>query len=147
MPKPMRGSEGIAGEAILAGAQVLAPGSTGPGYGSGAAGRVALAAMQRADAKKHGDTPRSSPLADGQLGYLAVTAGRLLIMEYKINAITKKATALAAEVPRQTVTGASVGDGLLAPVVITFTDGTSWHFSVAKAYVRGARDVIAQLTG
>jgi hypothetical protein len=146
MPKAMRGSEGLAGEMILAGAQVLAPGSTGPGYGSGAAGRAALTAMRRADAKTHGETSRPSPLANGQLGYLAVTDGRLLVMEYKIGAVFKNATALVAEVPRQTVTGASVGDGLLAPVVITFADGTSWHFGVAKAYARGAREVVTLLT-
>lgn len=142
----LNGAQALVAEPIVVGAVVQPPGSIGSGRQGGVVGRAAAAAIERGDRGKHRDVVRTSPIVEGQRGFLAVTATRLVVMLAKNGFWTKKADSVLTEVSRDEIVGADFDPAILSALVITFRDGTEWHFSVVKIDARNARAVVDALT-
>jgi hypothetical protein len=148
MAKLLKNAEEVAGEPIIAATLLAGPGIATGGPAGGVIGSVTRSVMKMADERRHGATPRPSPLRVGQPGYLAVTPERVVLMEIKIGAFSNKASGVLADVPREEIQAVDFpGGAAMMPLIIEFTDGTSWHFMVAKVYARSARAVVKTLTG
>lgn len=148
MGKILKNSEAAAGEPVVAGVQVSAPGSSAGGtQGGGAIGAATVAALKARDQRLHGDQARPSPLQQGQGGYLAVTPTRVVLLEIVVGVLGNKAGAVLAEVPRDAVIGVDYpGGAAMIPLALRFADDSSWHFTVAKLYGRQAKGVVAELS-
>lgn len=147
MGRLLKDADTVAGEPVVAGTMVSGPGTSDSPIGGGGLGAATRSVLEHLDERRHGTTPRPSPLPHGQAGYLAVTASRLLLMEIKVGTFSTRAARVLAEVPREEVNGADFSGGMaMIPLLIEFTDGTAWHFTVAKIYAGTARAVVAALT-
>jgi hypothetical protein len=117
--------------ASTAGREVLGPVGTLLGNVAGSAG-----------------TEGSSPLAKGQIAYLAVSEQELTLYRAKRGAFKPKPTdEVLASAGRELVQGAAVERGKIAGVLeIKFADEESWAFDVPKVHLKGAEEIAKALT-
>ncbi len=109
-------------------------------------GMVGAAAASAAASK---GTEGSSPLASGQIAYLAVGTEELTLYRAKRGAFRPKATGeVIAAAPRDDVSAASVERGRLGAVLeVRFSDGQAWAFDVPKVHRGGAEAIASALAG
>jgi hypothetical protein len=107
----------------------------------GAIGAAAAASLAGAR------TDAASPLASGQIAYLAVFADEIVMFRAKRGALRpKQTTDVLAAAPRGDLRAAQLDKGRLAGVLaIDFADGTSWAFDVPKVHLAGAAAIAAAL--
>jgi hypothetical protein len=106
----------------------------------GVAGAAAGAAVD-----KHTAAP--SPLAAGDLAYLAVTPEAVEVYKAKRGALKPKVTdELLGRCPRGDVTASRYKKGKMVGVFeLDFADGSSWAFDVGRAFAKGAGEVAGAL--
>ncbi|EIV90805.1 hypothetical protein [Frankia sp. QA3] len=87
-------------------------------------------------------------LARGQIGYLGVFPGEVILFAAKRGACRPKPTdAVIAAAPRPVVRLAQVNKGKIAGVLeIHLHDGTAWRFEVPRVHLGGAQKVAAVLS-
>ena len=142
-------ASGILGSPQLAGVPVNRRGSLAAetmrnagagGALSGAVGAALQPTLERRAQARAPDTPAYKGTA-----FLAVTAGELALIQLKAGLVSRKLDRLLARTDRGTVTGAELGQGKpLAPLTITFADGSRWEFDVPLGSKSAAQEV-AQL--
>jgi hypothetical protein len=97
------------------------------------------------------DQPRPGPSDTppfGRVAYLAVTDQELALIRLRSrNGFTMEAVEVIAQVPRSQWQAAEIGPGLVAPVTVTFTDGSIWEMEVPLLGRRHAREVVGALGG
>ncbi len=108
-------------------------------------GAVGSLAAGAAASRGTGD---ASPLAKGQIAYLAVFADEVTLFRAKRGAFRPKATTESmASAAREEVRSASVEKGRLASVLeIEFGDGETWAFDVPKVHMKGAEGIVGALS-
>jgi hypothetical protein len=91
--------------------------------------------------------PDASPLAKGQIAYLAVFADQVILFRAKRGALKPKATdEVIASAARSELRTAAVDKGRIAGVLtLTFADGSTWAFDVPKVHLSGADRVATDL--
>jgi hypothetical protein len=91
--------------------------------------------------------PDASPLAKGQIAYLAVFADQVILFRAKRGALKPKATdEVIAAAARTELRSATVEKGRIAGVLtLTFADGGAWAFDVPKVHLSGAERIAADL--
>jgi hypothetical protein len=116
---------------------------------AGVAGREVLGALGgvAASVAAGSGTGDASPLAKGQIAYLAVFPDQVTMFRAKRGALRPKATdEVLASAPRSDVRTAAVEKGRIAGVLqISFADGQTWAFDVPKVHLGGAQNIAAQL--
>ena len=92
-------------------------------------------------------TPDASPLAKGQIAYLAVFSDQVILFRAKRGALKPKATdEVIAEAARSEIRSAAVDKGRIAGVLtLTFADGGTWAFDVPKVHLSGAERIAGNL--
>jgi hypothetical protein len=115
------------------------------------AGREVLGALGAASAAKaaSGGMAGTSPLRKGEIACLSVSRDQVLLCRAKRGAFRPKATdEIIASASRAAVRAATVEKGRIAGVLeLTFEDGSSWAFDVAKVHLSGAQQIAAELAG
>jgi hypothetical protein len=93
-----------------------------------------------------GDT--STPLASGQLGYLAAFDDQIVMYRAKRGAFKPKPTEeVYATAPRDSVARAELERKKLSGVLtIRFDDGNEWAFDIPKIYLTTAEAIVRALT-
>jgi len=142
-------ASGILGSAQLAGVPVNRRGSLAAetmrnagagGALSGAVGAALQPTLERRAQAKAPDTPAYKGTA-----FLAVTAGEVALIQLRAGLVSRKLDRLLARTDRGTVMAAELGQGKpLAPLTITFADGSRWEFDVPLGSKSAAQEV-AQL--
>jgi hypothetical protein len=146
----VRNVEQLVGDPIEAGVVVTPKGRAKAVISGAVVGQVAGSALKigtQMTAEHSG--AEASPLGtlSGRLGYLAVTASELVLLEGRPGLVSPKATSVAARAPRARVSSVAIGEGKLAlPFEVSFGDGARWEFEVGRANAKQARS-IAQLFG
>jgi hypothetical protein len=114
---------------------------------AGVAGSELGGALGGAVAAAATGSPDSSPLAAGQIAYLAVLPDELVLFRAKRGALRpKQTTERLAAAPRAHVRSATLDRGRLAGVLtVDFSDGTTWAFDVPKVHLTGAAAIAAAL--
>jgi len=131
----MDNADEIAGAPVVAGVKVLGSGSSRRMIG-GVVGALI------------GKGPGDSPLDPRQLGFLAATADRLLLLNFRHGLLRPKATGLLGQVPRALVASVEIKRSLaMNPIAVVFTDGTVWNFEVDKMNVGKAKRLGAEFAG
>lgn len=131
-------------DGALAGAFVASRGDAmATGMTVGIGGLVGAAAGAAADRRSGG----VATLARGKLGYLAVTADRVVIVHAKRGAFKPKATGeVIAELPRAELASARYRKGKVVGVFeLELADGQTWAFDVGRAFAAGATKVANEL--
>lgn len=111
----------------------------------GAGGLVGAALAARQD-KKGG-----APAVDlgGQMGFLNVTSERVTLLKTKKSLVALKPKVLddvIAEVPRSDIASSSLSKGKIVSVLeLSFADGSSWEFDVARQHRKDAEQVAQAL--
>jgi hypothetical protein len=104
---------------------------------SGAVGAALEPGFERRAQAKAPDTPAYKGTA-----FLAVTAGEIALIQLKAGLVSRKLDRLLARTDRATVVAAELGQGKpLAPLTISFADGSRWEFDVPLGSKRGAQEV------
>jgi hypothetical protein len=87
--------------------------------------------------------------AFGNVGYLAVTADKVAIVQAKTGAMRPKVgSEVIARVARSNVSSVELDPHMLtASLKIGFADGGSWEFEVPKKYRPTAQEVVRALSG
>ncbi|MGH9244622.1 MAG: hypothetical protein ACRD29_09965 [Acidimicrobiales bacterium] len=101
-------------------------------------------------ARKQARIASDTPLASGQCAYLAVTGTGVALFATRGGLVTKfkPSDSVIATVPRAATTFARLDEGRLwGGLELAFSDGTSWEFDVERKQYKGARQVVASLTG
>jgi hypothetical protein len=107
---------------------------------SGAVGAALQPTLERRAQGKAAETPAYKGTA-----FLAVSAGEVALIQLKAGLVSRKLDRLLARTDRATVAGAELGQGKpLAPLTITFADGSRWEFDVPLGS-KGAAQQVAQL--
>jgi hypothetical protein len=108
---------------------------------AGAIGAAATASIAAAT------TAGASPLAPGQIAYLAAFADEVVMFRAKRGALRpKQTTEVLAAAPRGDLRAARLDKGRLAGVLtLDFADGTAWAFDVPKVHLAGAAAIAAVL--
>ena len=90
----------------------------------------------------------STPLASGQLGYLAAFDDQIVMYRAKRGAFKPKPTdEVYATAPRDSVAGADLERKKISGVLtVRFTDGNAWTFDVPKIYLSTADATVRALT-
>ncbi len=135
MPKP---------DEVLAGVFVTSRGNAwGTGLTVGLGGVVGAAAGAAVDAKK----AAPSPLAAGDLAYLAVLPDAVAVFKAKRGALKPKATdEVLGQAPRSEVRGSRYSKGKMVGVFeLEFSDGSSWAFDVGRPFAKQAGQVASLL--
>jgi hypothetical protein len=113
------------------------------------AGREVLGALGsiRAEQAASAGTAGASPLKKGDIAYLSVSAGEVLLCKAKRGAFKPKPTEeVIASAPREAVRGAKIDKGRIAGVLeVSFYDGSTWAFDVPKVHLKGAQEIEAAL--
>lgn len=93
------------------------------------------------------DMAGSSPLAQGDIAYLGVTADAVILFRAKRGLFKPKATdELVAQAPRAETASATVAEGRLGSVLtLAFLDASTWTFDIPKIHLKGAREIVAAL--
>jgi hypothetical protein len=88
-------------------------------------------------------TPQSSPLSKGGLGYLGVFDADVVLFSAKRDAFKPKPTStVIAAASRNSVRTASITQGAIGGVLeVSFLDGSTWQFEIARVNLSGARRV------
>ena len=131
-------------EGALAGVFVAARGDAmATGLTVGIGGVVGAAAGAAADRRSGG----VATLERGKLGYLAVTADRVVIAKAKRGAFKPKVTGeVIAELPRAEVASSRYRKGKVVGVFeLELADGQTWAFDVGRAFASGATQVATEL--
>ena len=131
-------------DAALAGVIVTSRGNAwGTGLTVGIGGVAGAAAGAAVDKR----TAAPSPLAAGDLAYLAVTPDAIAVFKAKRGALKPKTTEeLLGEVPRSDLTASRYKKGKMVGVFeLDFSDGSSWAFDVGRAFAKNATQVASVL--
>jgi hypothetical protein len=128
---------------------VVVPGSTGPAI-AGKLGGTSASELRRADAEASVATPDC-----GQWGFLAVSERQLALTSTQPpKLVGRRLGEIVEHVARSTITAVELESGWRhfgvylfssAPLRITFADGTTWTFEVARFYRRHAKRVVGAL--
>jgi len=104
------------------------------------AGAVGGASAQRSMESQHAG---SSPLRAGQIAYLSLDDGELVLYRAKRGAFRPKQTdEQIATASWSSVSGASLERGRIAAVLeVSFEDGSTWSFDVPKVHISGAQAI------
>jgi allophanate hydrolase subunit 2 len=113
------------------------------------AGREVLGALgsMSAESAASAGTEGASPLKKGDIAYLSVSGGEVVLYKAKRGAFKPKPTdEVIASAPRETVRGAAIEKGRIAGVLkVSFEDGSTWEFDVPKVHLKGAQAIEASL--
>jgi len=113
------------------------------------AGREVLGALGSMSAERAASagTEGASPLGKGDIAYLSVSGGEVVLYKAKRGAFKPKPTEeVIASAPRETVRGAAIEKGRIAGVLkVSFEDGSNWEFDVPKVHLKGAQAIEASL--
>jgi hypothetical protein len=95
----------------------------------------------------NGDGTEAPPRKKGQIAYLAVFPGDVVLFKAKRGAFRPKTTdEVLAHAPRDAVRRAHVGHGRsLNSLEIRFADGTHWEFDIPRVHLDGAEAIEANL--
>jgi hypothetical protein len=88
-------------------------------------------------------SPTTPPF--GAHGLLAVTASEISLIKLRPGLTSLKQGEVLARLPRNEAVSAELGEGLNAPMTITFSDGTTWQFEVGWNLRKDAEAVISAL--
>lgn len=128
----MKNLEEVAGAAVI---------SAGKVAGSGTSRRLLGGVLGSVLAKGPGE----SPLAPRKLAVLAVTADRLLLLNYKQPVWNVTITEVLAEVPRDLVSSIEISKSLsMSPLAVVFVDGVVWNFEADKANLGKIKRIAAE---
>lgn len=108
------------------------------------AGSAALAAVDTAAA--HSES--GSPLEAGttSLGILALTAGKVVLLNGRRGMVKPVATGLADRRSRAALAGVELGNGkLTAPLSLRWADGSAWKVDVPRGEAKRARALVERL--
>jgi hypothetical protein len=131
-------------DAALAGVIVTSRGNAwGTGLTVGIGGVVGAAAGAAVDKR----TQAPSPLASGDLAYLAVTPDAIAVFKAKRGALkAKKTEELLGQVPRSELRASRYKKGKMVGMLeLDFSDGSSWAFDVGRAFAKDATEVASVL--
>lgn len=129
----------------LAGVFVTSRGNAwATGLSAGLGGALGAAAGAAVDKLKSAP----SPLAPGDLAYLAVLPNDVAVFKAKRGALKAKATdELLGQAPRAAVSNSRYKKGSMVGVFeLTFSDGSTWAFDVGRPFAKKATEV-AKLLG
>lgn len=113
-------------------------GLIGAGGGALASGKAA-----KAGAAARAETPEFRGQA-----LLAVTDDDVALVKLKQGALSAKPTEIIARAPREQVTGASLANGLVPKLSISFADGSAWSMDVPRVIKKqGDTNRIVELLG
>jgi hypothetical protein len=92
-------------------------------------------------------TATTGPLRKGEIGYLGVFPGEVVLFAAKRGAFKPKPTTnVIATAPRSSVRSAQIDKGRIAGLLdITFADGTAWQFEIPRVHLGGANQVVSVL--
>jgi hypothetical protein len=118
--------------------------------GVGAGGLVGAAggALAGGKAAKAGAAARAeTPEFKGQ-ALLALTDAEVALVRLKQGAISAKPSEVIARAPRNQVTGATLANGLVPKLSITFADGSAWSMDIPRVIKKqGDTDRVVELLG
>jgi hypothetical protein len=113
------------------------------------AGREVLGAVGSISAERAASagTEGASPLKKGEIAYLSVSGGQVVLCKAKRGAFKPKPTEeVIASAPREAVRAAKIEKGRIAGVLeLSFEDGSTWAFDVPKVHLKGAQAIEAEL--
>ena len=144
----MKNVEQVVGAPVITGSLVTAKGRAKAVMGGAIAGAVGSAARVGAQMAAERSGAGASPLPTNafSLGYLAVTAEDIVVVEGTQGMLGPKAKSVLVRVPRSCAQAAHWGGGALAKALtIEFTDGVTWELEVPRANVKHAEAVLAEL--
>ncbi|HWD86103.1 MAG TPA: hypothetical protein VG321_10150 [Solirubrobacteraceae bacterium] len=101
---------------------LVAGGVVGAGAGEYASGKAA---------KRGAAGGAETPAFKGQ-AVLALTDADVALVKVKAGFVSSKPSEVLVQVPRNTVTAASLDDGMVPKLSITFTDGSTWTMDVPR---------------
>ena len=131
-------------DSALAGVFVTSRGNAwATGLTAGLGGAVGAAAGAAVEKRK----AAPSPLASGELAYLAVLPDAVAVFKAKRGALKPKATDdLLGEAPRAELRGSTYTKGKMVGVFeLEFADGSTWAFDVGRAFAKHAAEVAGLL--
>lgn len=145
----MKGAAELIGAPIEAGSPVTAKGRAKAVMTGAAAGQL-LGSVAKAGAEmvqeRRGGGASPLPAKSWSLGYLALTADALILLEAKNGLLAPKAIGELARAPRSAVATTELGDGKLqSPLSITFDDGQVWEFEIPRVQVKKTRAILDAL--
>jgi len=112
----------------------------------GAGGSMAKAAADTA-ASRHGAGKAPIDSGTASVAMLALTADDVVLLNGRRGMLKPVATGLAGRAPRRELAAVELGKGtLVAPLRLSWTDGTEWQLNVPRAEARKARALVDQLT-
>ena len=138
LPEPILGSCLVTPKGAAVGSMAAA--ALGP------SGSMAKAAADTAASQYGADkAPIDSGLA--AVGMLALTADDVVLINGRRGMLKPVATGLAGRVPRRALSGVELGKGkLVAPLRLSWADGSEWELNVPRAEAKKAQALLAQLT-
>jgi hypothetical protein len=108
-----------------------------------AGGALASGKAAKSGAASRGDTPEFKGQA-----LLALTDREVALVKLKQGAMSAKPTEVIARAPRDQVTDATVANGLVPKLSITFADGSTWAMDVPRVVKKqGDTNRIVELLG
>jgi hypothetical protein len=126
------------GRALNQGAVVGAGGLVGAAGGALAGGKAA-----KAGAAARAETPEFKGQA-----LLALTDAEVALVKLKQGAISAKPSEVIARAPRNQVTGATLANGLVPKLSITFADGSAWSMDIPRVIKKqGDTNRVVELLG
>jgi hypothetical protein len=112
----------------------------------GAGGSMAKAAADTA-ASQYGNGKAPLDSGTAAVGMLALTADDVVLLNGRRGMLKPVATGLAGRAPRRELAGVELGKGkLVAPLRLSWTDGTEWQLNVPRAEAKKAQALVEQLT-
>lgn len=131
-------ASGLLGARQIAGVNVLPRGGTmarawrqGGVVGGGLIGAGAGELASGKAAKKGAAAAAETPVFKGQ-ALLALTDADVALVKLKAGLMGSKPNEIIARVPREEVTEATLADGMVPKLSITFADGSSWSMDVPR---------------
>ena len=119
-------------------------------FASAVAGSAGSAARAASDTIAGRVDQSASPLDGGtaSLGMLAVTNGEVVLLNGRRGMTRPVATGVAGRAPRGDLVTAEVGSGkLTAPLLLSWSDGSTWELSVPRSDMKKARALVDELGG
>jgi hypothetical protein len=108
-----------------------------------AGGALASGKAAQAGAAARAETPEFKGQA-----LLALTDGEVALVKLKQGAMSAKPSEVIARAPRNQVTGASLANGLVPKLSITFADGSAWSMDIPRVIKKqGDTDRVVELLG
>ena len=146
----MKNVQELVGNPVLDGVLLTPKGRAkaviGGAIGGGAGSALKEGAQMATAHAGQGVSP--SPAGTWKLGYVAVTAEEVVLLEARPALIGTKATGVLAGSQRAALARVSAGDGKTTlPLHVEFNDATSWEFEIARANFKDARRVAELLSG